>query len=189
MELKVMGAAEVAALLMDKLEVGLGDTLREMRKNGPRTRCFNSAGEGDLSSSGQAPSRHPQSTMRQTGIIAEESLAPMHIWERIDVSCIVFLLHGILLARRMSSVVYFLVFRQFGSSKSGEFAAWCDFNDRRPMAVSRHEERKMLMQGLRDSARGGRWRVYFEMIKSSCGLREDGRGNVVGTSRGSRGWM
>jgi hypothetical protein len=29
-----MGAVEVAALLMDELEVGLGDTLREMSKNG-----------------------------------------------------------------------------------------------------------------------------------------------------------
>ncbi|KAG1857420.1 hypothetical protein F4604DRAFT_1193281 [Suillus subluteus] len=60
----------------------------------------------------QAPSRrHPQSAMRQTRVIAEERFDPMHIWERIDVSCVVFLRHGSLLARGMSGIVYFLVFR------------------------------------------------------------------------------
>ncbi|KAG2745144.1 hypothetical protein P692DRAFT_20742842 [Suillus brevipes Sb2] len=59
----------------------------------------------------QAPSRrHPQSAMRPTGIEAEERLAPMHVWERIDVSCVVFLRYSALLARRVSSIVYFLVF-------------------------------------------------------------------------------
>ncbi|KIK33053.1 hypothetical protein CY34DRAFT_813868 [Suillus luteus UH-Slu-Lm8-n1] len=60
----------------------------------------------------QAPSRrHPQSAMRPTGTIAEERLAPMHVWKRIDVSCVVFLRHGTPLARRMSSIVNFLVVR------------------------------------------------------------------------------
>ncbi|KAG2744113.1 hypothetical protein P692DRAFT_201134584 [Suillus brevipes Sb2] len=60
----------------------------------------------------QAPSRrHPQSAMRPTGTKAEERLAPMHIWERIDVSCVGFLRHRCLLARRVSGIVYFLVFR------------------------------------------------------------------------------
>jgi hypothetical protein len=60
----------------------------------------------------QAPSRrHPQSAMRPTRVIAEERCAPMHVWEGIDVSCVVFLLHGSLLTRRVSSIVYFLVFR------------------------------------------------------------------------------
>ncbi|KAG2360113.1 hypothetical protein BDR07DRAFT_1413384 [Suillus spraguei] len=57
------------------------------------------------------PRRHPQSFMRPTRIVAQECHAPMHIWERIDVSCVVFLWHGSLLARRMLSIVYFLVFR------------------------------------------------------------------------------
>ncbi|KAG2743300.1 hypothetical protein P692DRAFT_20747022 [Suillus brevipes Sb2] len=65
----------------------------------------------------QAPSRrHPQSAMRQTGTITEEHFVPMHVRERIDVSCVVFLRHGTLLASRMSSVVYLLVFWKFGSS-------------------------------------------------------------------------
>jgi hypothetical protein len=60
----------------------------------------------------QAPSRrHPQSAMRQTRTKAEERFAPMYVWERIDVSSVVFLQHGALLASRMSSVVYFRVFR------------------------------------------------------------------------------
>ncbi|KAG1857424.1 hypothetical protein F4604DRAFT_1193487 [Suillus subluteus] len=59
----------------------------------------------------QAPSRrHPQSAVRQTRVIAEERLDPMHIWERIDVSFVLFLWHGSLLARWMSGIVYFLVF-------------------------------------------------------------------------------
>ncbi|KAG1731787.1 hypothetical protein EDB19DRAFT_2027182 [Suillus lakei] len=69
----------------------------------------------------QAPSRrHPQSTMRQARIVAQECLAPMYVWERINVRRLDFLWRGsmlALLARRMSGIVYFLVFRQFGSSK------------------------------------------------------------------------
>jgi hypothetical protein len=59
----------------------------------------------------QAPSRrHPQPAMRPTRTKAEERFTPMYVWERIDISCIVFLRHGTLLARPMSGVVYFLVF-------------------------------------------------------------------------------
>ncbi|KAG2361608.1 hypothetical protein BDR07DRAFT_33513 [Suillus spraguei] len=54
----------------------------------------------------QAPSRrHPQSTMRPTGIVAQECLAPMHIWERINLSCVILMWYSSLLARRMSGIV------------------------------------------------------------------------------------
>jgi hypothetical protein len=49
--------------------------------------------------------------MRPTGTITQECLAPMYVWERIDVGCVVFLRHGSLLVRRMSGIIYFLVVR------------------------------------------------------------------------------
>ncbi|KAG2754264.1 hypothetical protein P692DRAFT_20720081 [Suillus brevipes Sb2] len=60
----------------------------------------------------QAPSRrHPRSAMRPTRTKVEERFTPMYVWEGIDVISVDFLRHGTLLTRRMSSVVYFLVFR------------------------------------------------------------------------------
>ncbi|KAG2352641.1 hypothetical protein BDR07DRAFT_1497956 [Suillus spraguei] len=70
----------------------------------------------------QAPSRRlPQPAVRPARVIAEESLDPMNIWERINVRRIrrgVALRCGSLLSREAAGIVDFSVFWKSGGSKT-----------------------------------------------------------------------